>query len=107
MEASRVPFDQAFFDLYGGVAAEGRMERSPIATAYRDPGFRPLREVLGVYVPAHPARLGSDYLQRARPVDNRIETVEALWDAIDLADDWGPLERHVDAIRTLGALLGD
>ena len=104
-EASRVPFDQLFFDWYGGVAAEARAARSPSAEAYRAPGFQTLHEVLAAYVPAHPERLADPYWSRARPVGLRIETVEALWDAIDVADDWGPLVRHVEEIRGLRALL--
>lgn len=90
LQASRAPFDQVFFDLYGG----RRIADHP-----------DLEDVFSAFSPAFPERLGCAYLDRERPVDLRIETVEALWSAIDLADDWGPLERHVEAIRELGALL--
>jgi len=104
-EASRAPFDQLHFDWYGGLASEARAHRSPAAAHYRGPRFAALRDVLEAFTPAAPERLEAAYWARERPVDLRIETVEALWDAIAYKDDWGPLHGHVAAIRQLGALL--
>jgi uncharacterized protein YdiU (UPF0061 family) len=106
-EASRAPFDQLHFDWYGGVASEARALRSPNAAHYRGPGFAALRDVLEAFAPVAPERLADPYWARERPVDLRIETVEALWDAIAYKDDWAPLEAHVAAIRHLGALLDE
>ncbi len=104
-ESSRAPFDQLHFDWYGGAAGEARARRSPNARHYEDPRFAPVRDVLDAYVPAAAERLADPYWARERPVDLRIETVEALWDAIAYKDDWAPLTAHVAAIRGLGALL--
>ncbi|MFM2300490.1 MAG: hypothetical protein RLZZ84_226 [Pseudomonadota bacterium] len=41
-----------------------------------------------------------------RPPSLIIETVEAIWSAIDQHDDWSPLTAMVDQIRLLGAALG-
>ncbi len=105
LEATRVPVDQAYFDFYGGSAGEGRRGRTPVAASYRTGPFAAFAELLDHFAPAHPERLASPYLGRERPIDLHIDTVEALWDAIDRRDDWGPLERHVEGIRELGALL--
>ncbi|MES2640201.1 MAG: YdiU family protein [Myxococcota bacterium] len=103
-EKSRAPFDQIFFDWYGGLASK-RTVRSPCASAYEGEGFAAVRDVLGAFVPVAPERLADPYWERERPVDLRIETVEALWDAIAYKDDWGPLNAHVAGIRGLGDLL--
>jgi uncharacterized protein YdiU (UPF0061 family) len=105
LEASRVPLDRFFFDWYGGRTE--RVERSPLATEYRAPAFATLAGVLDAYRPAHPERLAHAYLTREAPIDLQIETVEALWAHIDLADDWGPLERAVEAVREMGRLLAE
>jgi uncharacterized protein YdiU (UPF0061 family) len=94
LAATRAPLDRAFFDLYGGLA------RAPA----RDPRYAALHDLLAAYEPTHPERLDAPLLQ-GEPVTCLIDTVEALWAPIDRADDWGPLMRHVERIRELGALL--
>ncbi|MFZ5476527.1 MAG: protein adenylyltransferase SelO family protein [Myxococcota bacterium] len=100
LAATRAPIDRVFFDWYGGVARP-----SPLDAAYADPRFADVRATLAAFAPAHPERLDAPYLRRDAPVDALIDTVEALWAAIDREDDWGPLLRHVEVIRELGALL--
>jgi serine/tyrosine/threonine adenylyltransferase len=34
-----------------------------------------------------------------------IDEVEAIWSAIDQHDDWGPLHRKIENVRTLGTAL--
>ncbi|MDP2309463.1 MAG: YdiU family protein [Pseudomonadota bacterium] len=104
-EQSRAPFDRLFFDWYGGVSGSARAARSPSAGLYAGEGFAPVLDVLSAFVPVAPERLADPYWARERPVDLRIETVEALWDAIAYKDDWAPLHAHVAGIRELGALL--
>jgi uncharacterized protein YdiU (UPF0061 family) len=103
-QRSRAPFDQLFFDWYGGLAAAERAARSPSAALY-DARFDDVRAVLAAFSPANPERLSHPLLAAERPVSNHIDTVEALWDAIATRDDWAPLYRHVEAIRAHGALL--
>ncbi|MSP54616.1 MAG: YdiU family protein [Myxococcales bacterium] len=109
MQATKVPFDQALFDLYGGTAGEGgRRSRSPVREAYAAGGgraFGDLAAVLDAFEPSHPERLASPYLERDRPVAMGVGQVEAVWDAISLKDDWAPLEQLVAEVRELGALL--
>lgn len=96
LEATRVPMHQAYFDWFGGDAA--RAARSPLAAAYEAPGFAPVRATLDAFTPVGGPAPDA-------PVDMLIGTVEALWDAIDLTDDWAPLHRHVAAVRALGERL--
>lgn len=104
-EQSRVPFDQLFFDWYGGPEATERAARSPIAAAYSQPAFGDLREIFTSSMAAHPERLDHPYWRGEGPVHLQIDTVEALWDHIAERDDWAPLNQHIEAIRTLGELL--
>jgi uncharacterized protein YdiU (UPF0061 family) len=104
---SRVPFDQLWFDWYGGLASEERARRSPAARFYAGPGFEDLRAVLLRYAPARPERLADPFFARETPPNNVIERVEALWDAIADRDDWAPLHAHVADLRAMGARLDD
>ncbi len=104
LQITQVPFDQAFFDLYGGVEGEGRRRRSPVAEVY-GAAFAELEAVIEAFEPAHPERLTSPYFERERPVSMVIGQVEAVWDAIALADEWGPLERLIGEVRGLGGVL--
>lgn len=109
LQATQVGFDQAFFDLYGGNAGEGRRARSPAAAAYSSgegQAFSDLAAVLDAFEPSHPERLASPYFERERPVSMGIPTVEATWDAVSIADNWAPFERLVADVRELGAVLG-
>lgn len=65
----------------------------------------PLAQTLAPYSPLPDAREHGAW--QASCPDNHIETVESLWLAIDRDDDWGPLQRHIAAIRALGDALGD
>lgn len=105
LEATRVPIDQAYFDCYGGTEGEKRRARSPVGKTYRAAKFDVITALFSAYTPTHPDRLRSTYLQRERPIDAQIETVESLWEAIAQTDDWAPLTAHIADIRRLGALL--
>ncbi len=110
LATTQIGFDQAFFDLYGGAAGEARRARSPAREAYSCGSggpFTDLAAVLDAFSPAHPERLASAYFDREQPVSMVIGQVEAVWDAIDLKDDWGPLQKLVGEIRVLGEVLGD
>jgi uncharacterized protein YdiU (UPF0061 family) len=63
-----------------------------------------LGEALAGYTPiaAEPHPYWSD----PAPQSLLIEEVESIWDAIASADDWGPLEAKVAAIRRMGAAHG-
>lgn len=65
----------------------------------------PLRAALASYGPVEDVRAHPAW--QAPAPDNHIETVESLWLAIDRDDDWGPLHRHIAAIRALGDALGE
>jgi hypothetical protein len=105
MGESRVPFDQFFFDWYGGPASEHRALASPAKAHYAGPLWEALRKLLDLYAPVNESRLDAPYFKAARPCSLLIDEIEALWDAIAERDDWAPFNAKIEAIRTMGALL--
>nr|MBA2466943.1 selenoprotein O [Sphingomonas sp.] len=49
-----------------------------------------------------PHALDHDYWRDAGPCSMHIDEVEAIWTAIADADDWGPFESKIAAIRRMG-----
>jgi serine/tyrosine/threonine adenylyltransferase len=88
---SETSIDRFFFDWFGGVAPEGY------------PEFDAVRAPLANYAPRkardHP------YWSDAQPCSMLIDEVEAIWAAIDGADDWAPFHAKIAAIRRFGAAL--
>lgn len=106
---SRVGYDQAFFDLFGGPASAARWVASPEAAAYEHESFAEVHTRLAAYEPterAARALVSGPYFRRERPESMVIEEVEALWSAIAERDDWEPLMAKVAAVRAMGQLLG-
>lgn len=101
LASTKLPFDAIFFDWYGGLVRAPTADAGPRAEVYRGHAFADVRALLEGYAPAHPERLASPYYERDSPVTLTIDVIEAIWSAIDEADDWGPFERHLDAIDTL------
>ncbi|TPE60213.1 YdiU family protein [Sandaracinobacter neustonicus] len=68
------------------------------------PALGLFRELLAGFEPL-PGALAHPYWADATPQTMLIDEVEALWAAIAEADDWGPLERKIGALRQMGAAL--
>ena len=100
LRETQVPYDQAFFDLFGG-ADNARLSDSPSAESYRSESFKTvlagLRDSGTDLTGPHHA-----YFDRAAPCTMLIETVEDLWRHIDERDDWTPLYRKIEEIRDMG-----
>jgi uncharacterized protein YdiU (UPF0061 family) len=86
-----VTIDRFFFDWRGGRARNTE-------------GFGEVAALVGSRAPA-PGALDHDYWSDPEPCTMHIEEVEAIWSAIDEADDWGPLEAKIAAIRRMGRAL--
>jgi uncharacterized protein YdiU (UPF0061 family) len=100
MGATLVSWPQVFFDWFCGPASEARSENSPLAQLYREDAFDPVRRAVMEHTPARPERLAHAYFAASSPVSLLIDEVEALWEAIGGADDWGPFYRHMERINT-------
>ena len=107
MEESGVGFERFFFDLYGGLAREGRALAGAAGERYQRPSYEPLRSLLVGYAPARPERLDAPYFHGDAPCTLLIDEVRALWEAIAARDDWAPFTAKIEAIRALGALFAD
>jgi uncharacterized protein YdiU (UPF0061 family) len=103
LQASAVDYDQFFFDLYGGVARQA-FARSEAAKDYTGSRWDALRELLELYQPAN--HNPAPYFEEKAPCTLLIDEIEAIWNAIDGSDDWGPFNRKIEAIREMGGALG-
>ncbi len=91
LRSQEVTIDRLFFDWRGG-RIPGRYSSEP---------FVALRQQLeGRATLAH--ALDHDYWRDGGPCSMHIEEVEAIWAAIANADDWGPFEAKIAAIRRMG-----
>jgi len=97
----RAPFEQTFFDWYGGLLSLERARNSPSAPLYADPGFQPVRESLEGFTPLSSLRLDHPYFAKAAPCTMLIEDVEAIWDPIVQTDDWSAFTTKLDEIRLM------
>jgi uncharacterized protein YdiU (UPF0061 family) len=89
---SKAPYEQTFFDWYGGKMSAERAARSPAADFYAMPAFAPLGALLEARKPVADVAIDHPYFARIRPCTMLIEDMEALWAPIAAADDWAPLE---------------
>jgi serine/tyrosine/threonine adenylyltransferase len=99
LRGSRIGYERFFFDWYGGAASEERALAGPAAPSYRGDAFRPVRERLAAYAPAHPERLSAPYFAGDAPCTLLHEEAEAIWAAIAERDDWAPFALKIGAMR--------
>jgi uncharacterized protein YdiU (UPF0061 family) len=84
-----IAIDRFFFDWRGGRRPEGYEGLDEIAAMIA--GREPV-----------PGALDHAYWSDPEPCSMHIEEVEAIWAAIDEADDWAPLNAKIAAIRRMG-----
>jgi uncharacterized protein YdiU (UPF0061 family) len=106
LQASRAPFEQAFFDWYGGLASEARAARSPAAAHYAGEGFDRVRRALAALAPDPAARLDHPYFAKDAPCTMLIDEVEALWAPIASGDDWSAYLAKLAAIDEMAEAYG-
>ena len=100
LKDERVPFDQFFFDWWGGEASKDRALESPYATAYAKKTFFVLQKVMEKFVPEAAAPLQSSYFEGVRPEGLLYEEVEAIWAAIANNDNWEPFVSKLKRLKT-------
>jgi uncharacterized protein YdiU (UPF0061 family) len=91
LRATEAPLDRFFFDAFGG----------QLPASYGD-DWAPIRAALSSYPPR---KARDDPYWQGEPCSMLIDEVEAIWAAIDQADDWAPFHAKVGAIRAMGAAL--
>jgi uncharacterized protein YdiU (UPF0061 family) len=100
------PFEQTFFDCYGGLARIDRFEQSPSRALYQSDSFAPLHAALAAHKPTPHARPDHPYFQRRTPCTMLIDEVEALWQPIAEADDWSALDAKLADITEMREAYG-
>ena len=103
---SGAPFEQAFFDWYGGLRSEARAAGSPSASFYAGDAFRPVHAALQGIAPVAGARLDHPYFARKTPCTMLIDEVEAVWAPIAEHDDWSVFEAKLAEIERMAEAYG-
>lgn len=107
MQESRVPYQQFFFDWYGGAESSARAANSPAGSFYDGEAFANIRRLLRKRAPRDGVDLEHAYFQdRVEPCDMLIDEVEAIWSPITDDDDWSTFEEKVRDVRLMGHALG-
>ncbi|MFT3974421.1 MAG: YdiU family protein [Amaricoccus sp.] len=104
MQETSPPFQQVFHDLLGGGLPE-RLRESPIRATFETAAWAEVIDGLRAQAPAAGLAAALAHPAAGRPPETMvIEEVEAIWSAIDSADDWGPLHAKVAALRETGGM---
>ena len=103
--ASAMPYEQMFFDWFGGEINKTRASISPSLPHYSHESFSHFETALSGYQPLNAKALDHAYFQRDKPCTMLIDEVEDIWSKIDKHDDWSALYDKIEAIREMGAAL--
>ncbi|MAK63003.1 MAG: selenoprotein O [Ponticaulis sp.] len=99
MTDTQIPWDQFFFDWFGGKDSTDRAQQSPVSDFYTRDNFAPVRSEILSRTPDAPERLTHAYFQRRTPETVLIDEIEHLWTAIADDDDWSLFHAKLDGIR--------
>lgn len=103
--ASELPYEQLFFDWYGGKASIERAGLSPLTHMYAHETFSPFLAMLGKYEPRNKDALDHPFFKKSEPCTLLIEEVEDIWSHIEKQDDWSVFEDKISSIREMGEAL--
>ena len=106
LHESKAPFEQIFFDWYGGALSTERAKKSPSSAIYDQASFEPVQHALSAFEPAPGLRLDHPYFARRTPCTMLIDEVEALWAPIAAEDDWSSLRTKLVDIRNMAEAYG-
>jgi len=85
-------WEPMFFDWFGGFASAARALSGPRGKLYQGEAFDAFRFALMEHEPDRIERLEHPMFAAREPEEMLIEEVEAIWAAIDAADDWAPFQ---------------
>ncbi len=85
-------WEPLFFDWFGGFASAARALSGPRAKLYQGEAFDAFRFALMEHEPDRIERLEHPMFAAREPEEMLIDEVEAIWAAIDAADDWAPFQ---------------
>jgi uncharacterized protein YdiU (UPF0061 family) len=95
-------WEPVFFDWFGGFASSARALGGPRSKLYQGEAFDAFRFALFEHEPDRPERLEHPAFAAPEPEEMLIDEVEAIWAAIDAADDWGPFHAKIARVRAAG-----
>lgn len=104
---TKAPFEQTFFDWFGGIASNERAARSPSKEFYEKDQFMALREALTDFEPRKGIDLAHPFFARSEACSMLIDEVEAIWKPIAESDDWSVFHaklKTIDEMREAYAL---
>ena len=106
LSETKAPFEQTFFDWFGGLASAERAARSPSKDHYATPAFNPVRDALKDFVPREGVDLNRAFFSRPVACSMLIEEVEAIWKPIADSDDWSVFHAKLEAIDEMREAYG-
>nr|WP_312052451.1 YdiU family protein [Brevundimonas diminuta] len=96
-------WEPLFFDWFGGFSSAARALGGVRGKTYQGEAFDAFRFALMEHEPDRPERLEHPMFAAPEPEEILIDEVEALWSAIDTADDWAPLEAKLARLEAAKA----
>ncbi|MBD2746335.1 YdiU family protein [Microvirga sp. BT688] len=101
LHETHAPFEQTFFDWYGGTLSAKRAETSKSASLYEHDSFQAFGSTLSGFSPSPHINHRHPYFERPTPCTMLIDDVEAIWAPIAAEDDWSLLAAKLDDIRAM------
>lgn len=92
-------WEPLFFDWFGGFASSARALSGPRAKLYQGEAFDAFRFALMEHEPDRIERLEHPMFAAREPEEMLIDEVEAIWAAIEDADDWAPFHAKLDRLE--------
>ena len=99
-------WEPIFFDWFGGFSSAARALGGVRGKTYQGEAFDAFRFALMEHEPDRPERLEHPMFAAPEPEEMLIDEVEALWSAIDTADDWAPLKAKLARLEAAKAAWG-
>ena len=97
--AAALRWEPLFFDWFGGFASSARALSGPRAKLYQGEAFDAFRFALMEHEPDRIERLEHPMFAAREPEEMLIDEVEAIWAAIEDADDWTPFQAKLDRLE--------
>jgi uncharacterized protein YdiU (UPF0061 family) len=106
LHETRAPFEQTFFDWYGGLASRDRAMAGPSSEHYASSVFAPVLAAMEAHETASSVMLEHSYFARPAPCTMLIDEVEAIWAAIAERDDWSAFGEKLRRIAEMRQAYG-
>ncbi len=106
LSETKAPFEQTFFDWFGGLKSAERAANSPSKDHYVNTAFAAVRDALKDFVPREGVDLNQAFFSRPVACSMLIEEVEAIWKPIADNDDWSVFHAKLQAIDEMREAYG-